>query len=158
MGQSKNPGSFRVFVLPLQNIEEVKLKNPSVGMSTYFTRAVDIDMVCNSTSGYIYAKLPHFLFFGEVFHKGKDNFSRNLLLRVRKGILGGKTMRISGALLDYIQERCDYIVTQRKKISEEELAKIRKCYEKNPEKLVKSKTFEAAIADKRSSIEQAEKT
>lgn len=146
--QRANPNGYTINVIPVDDIVGIKGDCAPVGLSQYFTGSIDNDLICNSTSGYVYAKIPHFLIFGKIFARSSNSFSKNTLIRVRKGILGGNTLRPAPDVWHYILERANWAQQCKSRLSDRQKEMIQSAIAKDPSRVQNSRTQRSAMADR----------
>ena len=147
LDKAPHPGRFTVNVFPVDDLASVTLPTPPKGLSQYYTGAVDMDLVCSPRCGYVYAKIPHFLFWGCVFLRGREYFSKNTLIRVRRGTLGGPTMQMPQDLARYILNRCDLIDAKKSEMSEAQREVLQKTLDRDLGRVQESRSLKSALAD-----------
>jgi hypothetical protein len=104
LGMRADPGRFEQHVFPVDTLEGGPRKLMSPFLNRYFLRAVQEDVIANRDSVVTYAKLGRILLFGFVHPP------RGLLgwkIRLRKGYIAPKTMRMPFALGLWIREQAE---------------------------------------------------
>ncbi len=148
LGREKHPKEFCVNVVPVDDVMKVEGDVRVSGISQYFTGSIDMDLVCNAKAGYVYAKIPHFLIFGRVYDRTSDSFSKNTLIRLRKGKLGGSKMRPQPDLWHYVIDRAAWVQQHvHANLSAEQKKAIADTVAKNPGKASQSRSSKSAQAD-----------
>lgn len=142
-----SPGDFTINVFPVDDIETATVADIPYGASQYNTGAIDMDLVCCDQHGHVYVKLPYFLIFGKIFEKRSPKFSKNTLVRLKKGNLGGRNMCMPENMMDYIHSRTQVIRDQTGRISERQWSSIMKSVEQNPERVANSRSMKSAMFD-----------
>lgn len=149
LGVRPHPGEFVVNVLPMDFVVEKHPSNPlPSGINRYFARAIDMDLICTETTGHVFVKIPHFCFFGRIFLKRRDPFSKNTLLRKSKGILGGSILHVDGSIIKYLHSRCEHASQVAASLSERQNEIIRNTLKKDPGRMVRSHSMQAWKYDK----------
>lgn len=147
LGNVESPGNHRLWCCPVDDISNASLKNKPIGMSTYFTGAIDLDLVSNSSSGFVYIKLPYFLFFGEIFNDTKRKFSSNLQVRLKGGKLAEGDMHISEDILNYVLERGKISKDKNAELSDKQKELLEKSVQKDFSRAKNSRSMKSFLAD-----------
>jgi hypothetical protein len=148
LGEADSVGEYCVNVIPMDNLTSSPTSVPE-GICQYITGSIDMDLISNLDSGHVYVKLPYFFIFGRIFENRRGRFSNNTLIHTNKGVLGGKRMRIERSISNYIESRAQYISRQSDELSLNQRQNIKKTIERDPERLLKSRTAASVLADLR---------
>lgn len=147
LDEIEHPQGFTVNVIPVDDVMTSTVPNTPKRTSQYNTGAVDMDLVCDTKSGFVYVKIPYFWVFGKIFAHRDDLFSKNTLIRRRNGQLGGRNMAMSQTILEYIHSRSRLVEQASKAISPKQLETIKRAVEQNPERALASRSVKSAMLD-----------
>ena len=104
LGFRSDPGEFEQHIFPVDTLEAGPRKLMSPFLNRYLLRAVQESVILGTESVLTYAKLGRILLFGFV------RAPRELVgwkIRLRKGYIGPKGMRMPFWILDYIREQAN---------------------------------------------------
>jgi hypothetical protein len=147
LDQLPHPGRFTIHVIPIDNVTSSTVPNTPLRPSQYNTGAIDMDLVCCESWGHVYVKIPYFFIFGTIFEKRSPKFSMNTLIRLKRGNLGGMNMVMPQNIMEYIHSRSRLIESQREVLTQKQLEGIIKAVERDPKRMVESRSFESAAFD-----------
>jgi hypothetical protein len=149
LDESEHPQGFTVNVIPVDDVFRSTVPNTPKRPSQYNTGAVDMDLVCDSKSGFVYVKIPYFWVFGKIFAHRDDLFSKNTLIRRQKGQLGGLNMSMPRSILEYVHSRSVLVEQASQAMSLKQLETIKRAVEQNPERVLASRSVKSAMLDER---------
>jgi hypothetical protein len=144
-GTAANPGIFEQHIYPLDTLESGPASLP-VGINPYLLRSVDMDVVAAPGTVFVYTKMLRLMVIGFVqiaderdWHGGK--------LHVRKGLLGTRTYRMPGRMLEYFSRRVEAVAVAQRSLSPRQRARTRRLIDRNLDRLVGTEIFRATDAD-----------
>lgn len=105
-----------------------------------------MDLIRNSQDIYVYTKLPSFICFGVIRDRNTTPM-RNSRISPNQGTIKPFQLSFPIGFFDYLNEKAMAITEAYKKIPSHQLNKISDFIKNNPDKVSKSKTFEAIMAD-----------
>lgn len=146
LGNTSNLYQYEQHLFPLERIESAnELALPS-SINRYFLRTLGMDIVGNSTNQYIFTKIPSFIILGVI--KAKNlNKMRSSRVALKSGKVSPQKYVWPDNLATYVFERAEEIITLHKMIPEQHLESFERYIYENPEKVVKSKQFQAFLSD-----------
>jgi hypothetical protein len=147
LGERLHPNRFKIHVFPIDDVSESTFPNTPSKISQYYTGAIDMDLVCCESWGYVYVKIPYFLIFGTIFETRSSKFSRNTLICLKKGNLGGSTMTMPDILMNYVHSRSRLVEDASKILTARQLDVMTKAAERDPKRLERSRSLKSAISD-----------
>lgn len=142
-----HPGSYTVHVFPVDDVSGSSVPNTPSKTSQYNTGAIDMDLVCCESWGHVYVKIPYFLVFGTIFEKRSPKFSKNTLVRLKKGNLGGRNMAMAENIMEYVHSRSRLVEDSSKLLTEKQLDVMLKAAERDPKRLAGSRSLKSAESD-----------
>ncbi|WP_341533270.1 hypothetical protein [Vibrio cholerae] len=146
LGKASNLYEFEQHIYPLDVIASTSFDNLPTNINRYFLRATAMDIVGNSQGTYIYTKLPSFIVLGVVKCK-QSREMRSSRVAISGGIMSPQEYVFPDGFDGYIIDAANKISELYEQIPADQLAKIEKYVIDNPDKVLKSKLFEAIAHD-----------
>lgn len=139
-------GEFEVHVLPLDAIEESTYTNLPSGVNRYLLRAVQMERIWTNQSAFVVAKLARLLVIGFIREPERDRW---LGTRIDScsGIIEPGTIVIPMWLQKWIIEQAVHLTGIDQRVSDRQKQKIRATMELDPDRVLRSDTFEALVRD-----------
>ncbi|MAX52450.1 MAG: hypothetical protein CMH22_10760 [Methylophaga sp.] len=146
LGETDNLNQYEQHLFPLEKIESTDSHELPPSINRYFLRIMGMDIVGNSMDHYIFTKLPSFMLLGVI--KAKNvKLMRSSRIAIKSGILSPRDYRWPDGLASYIFEKADEITKLHRSIPQKHLDSFDKYIQENPEKVIKSKQFQAFLDD-----------
>ncbi|HDV5527446.1 TPA: hypothetical protein RI778_003586, partial [Vibrio cholerae] len=146
LGKASHLYEFEQHIYPLDVIASTSFDNLPTNINRYFLRATAMDIVGNSQGTYIYTKLPSFIVLGVVKCK-QSREMRSSRVAISGGIMSPREYVFPDGFDGYIIDAANKISELYEQIPADQLAKIEKYVIDNPDKVLKSKLFEAIAHD-----------
>lgn len=146
LGETNNLYQFEQHLFPLEKIESTDSHNLPPNINRYFSRIMSMDIVGNSTDQYIFTKLPSFMLLGVIKAKNLKKI-RPSRIAIKSGVLSPKEYRWPDGFSNYIFGKAEEIIALHQSIPQKHLDGFDKYIKDNPEKVIKSKQFQAFLDD-----------
>ena len=146
LGHQPNPGSHEQHMLVVDVVKGTSTNNVPPNISRYLARTIDLDVAHTQDSAISYAKMGRFVLFGfvEIKHPRRWKGTR---LHVQRGRFGQHDIELPSYIGDYLFARARFTAEKSSKISERQQAKIRRSYERDLDRAVRSETLRAMHHD-----------
>jgi hypothetical protein len=138
-------GPYELHVLPLGIATETTQEDLPPNTNFYLARAVETHVASNDQAAFVYVKMGPMLTFGFFDGPPAGNLEGTKVFETG-GFVGGR-MRVAQAVVDYIADRVRVTMTNQRLRSQRQRALIRDAYKRNPDRLARSDTFRAVMAD-----------
>ena len=127
-------------------IEHASIAYAPPNISRYLARAIDPYVAHTQDSAITYAKMGRFVLFGFVAIK-HPRLWKGTKLHVRHGQFGQRYIELPSDIGDFIFGRARLAAEKYSQISEQQLASIRKSYERDPDRAAQSESLRAMHHD-----------
>lgn len=141
-----NPASFEQHVILMDVMADHTINDLPKNMNRYFLRTIDFDLARSERSAFVFVKMCRVMIFGFIQNDPKEIWE-GTRLRVRKGEVGGKNMRLPGSLLNYLKARAKHVGETEAKISDRQLDKIHADTVKAGDRAIESETLAVTLHD-----------
>lgn len=142
LGESKSPGPYTHHMFFAGYVRHTTADVPR-GFQTYLMRAVDSTVAGSSTALLVYTKLPAIVFVSHVVPTEPHGWRRTRIRR--KGDIGGGQV-LDGPSGRFLLDRATEVLA-RWKLSSQQQVKVSNDLLKDPERSLRSKSFEAFLAE-----------
>lgn len=146
LGEADNLYQYEQHLFPLEKIESTDSNELPSNINRYFLRAIAMDIVGNSTDQYIFTKIPSFMLLGVIKAKNVKRM-RSSRIAIKSGILSPRAYRWPDGFANYVFDKSEEIITLHQSIPQQHLDSFDKYIKENPEKVIKSKQFQAFLDD-----------
>lgn len=146
LGETENLYQYEQHLFPLEKIESTDSYDLPPSINRYFLRIMGMDIVGNSTDQYIFTKLPSFMLLGVIKAKNVKAM-RSSRIAINSGVLSPREYRWPDGFASYVFEKADEIIELHQSIPQKHLDSFDKYIKENPEKVIKSKQFQAFLDD-----------
>ncbi len=145
LGHSDNLGRYEQHVIPVESIRNIEGK-VSPRLNRYLMRVIHSDLIASNSSRMIYSKIPGFLILGLVTvpYSSKLRSSR---VALGDGYISPRVYHADSKLFEYINSKADELGDSHSRMSDKQKAVIKKFFDENPDRVIKSGTFEAFMDD-----------
>lgn len=147
LGERANVRPYTHHVLPLETIDLSTVRGAPSNMNRYFARSVDMDVVHNANSAFVYAKLCRLLIVGFIRMPDRSEW-RGTSIQYGDGSIE-MAQHVPGLFGKYMMEKAGQMDRVHADISEKQKAKLRKIVADNPDRVAESGGFKAMIEDVR---------
>lgn len=138
-----HPGRYEQRVVLLGAVERLSGGFPP-NANRYFMRGIEMDVAAAESSAFTYAKLGPFALFGMVEASERWDGTK---VNANEGTVGPKEYTFPESIFDYWADRARRHHAAYRRISQEQQDKLEADIIKNPERFLKSGTFEAMRRD-----------
>lgn len=147
LGQCPHPMSYEQHMLPMGIVVDFKgLPDIPPNINRYILRTVDLDIGYDSTNIFVYSKMCKVMLVGFINIKEPKQWG-GTKLHINKGILGSKKYSLPDYFGEYQFNRARRIGAIQEKLSLRQKEKIDLDYIADPERAIRSETFEAMDQD-----------
>ena len=146
LGDRPHPGHHEQHMFVADIVEHASVANAPPNISRYLTRAIDPYVAHTQDSAITYAKMGRFVLFGFIAFKHPRRWN-GTKLHVRHGLFGQRDIELPSDIGDFIFGRARLAAEKYSQISEQQLAKIRKSYERDPDRAAQSESLRAMHHD-----------
>jgi hypothetical protein len=146
LGKEVNLFKYEQHVYPLDRIESTTESSLPPNINRYFLRTMAMDIIGNTTEIFLYTKLPSFIVMGAVRSK-ELNKMRPSRIALKRGKLSPRKYWWPDGFINYIVEKSNAITAIHDSMPDHHKKNINEYVKNNPEKVVKSKLFEAIMYD-----------
>lgn len=141
-----HPGGFNVHIFPVDTIESGHLPGNPGSINMYLVRGVDMNLIYNEVRGHVCVKLPYMIILGRIFDL-EPKFGESSRIRVQKGMIGHKNLKITGDVWNFLFTRSRLIDEKFETMSARQKSKVDEAILQNPERSQNSPSFEAGVKD-----------
>jgi uncharacterized protein YlaI len=146
LGESNNLYQYEQHLFHVNTISSTNSNILPPSINRYFLRVIGMDIIGNSVDQYIYTKIPSFILLGVI--KAKDvKLMRSSRIAISSGRLTPTEYRWPDGFSNYIFEEAEEIIKLHKIMPEKHLEKFDTYIKENPEKIIRSKQFQAFLND-----------
>lgn len=146
LGEESNLYEYEQHLFPLEKIASTDSNELPSSINRYFLRIMGMDIVGNNTDQYIFTKIPSFMLLGVI--KAKNvNAMRSSRISINSGKLSPREYVWPDGFADYVFEKADEVIELHREIPQKHLDKFDKHIRENPDKVIKSKQFQAFLDD-----------
>lgn len=146
IGEADNLNQYEQHLFPLEKIESTDSQNLPPSINRYFLRIMGMDIVGNSTDQYVFTKLPSFMLLGVIKARNVKPI-RSSRIAINSGVLSPRKYRWPDGFASYIFEKADEFIEVHQRIPQKHLESFDKYIRENPEKVIKSRQFQAFLDD-----------
>lgn len=146
LGNGNNLNQYEQHLYPLESIDSTSYKKLPININRYFLRTMAMDIIGNSDNIYIYTKLPSFILLG-IIKAQNPKVMRSSRIALGSGQLSPRVYTFPDGVGGYIFGSADKVEEAYNKIPESDLEKFEEYIQNNPDKVAKSKLFEAFMHD-----------
>ena len=146
LGDRPHPGRHEQHMFVANIVEHASVANAPPNISRYLARAIDPYVAHTQDSAITYAKMGRFVLFGFIAFKHPRRWN-GTKLHVRHGVFGQRDIELPSDIGDFICGRARLAAEKYSQISEQQQARIRKSYEKDPDRAAQSETLRAMHHD-----------
>lgn len=147
LGEEVDLFQYEQHVFPLQQIKLTAKSGLPPNTNRYFLRIMAMGIVGNSTNLYIYTKLPCFIILGAVKSKELQK-AQSSRIALKEGRLSPRRYWWPNEFISYIVSNAKAVTEAHDSIPNSQKAHFDEYIKNNPEKALKSKTFEAFMRDR----------
>ncbi len=148
LGQRPHPGENEQHFLPLDAIESHTTSGMPPNINRYILRSVDIDIVHNEKSAFIYSKLGRFIILGFI-EKPSPSQWKGTKLHVNNGLIKPQEYTVPNPFGEYLQDKAKRMAKIQDHISEKQNKKIDETLYKDLNRVANSESFKAMSHDVR---------
>lgn len=146
LGAANNLYQYEQHLFPLEKIESMDSFRLPPSINRYFLRTLGMDIIGNNADQYIFTKLPLFILLGVI--KAKNiNAMRSSRISIKSGALSPREYRWPDGFVGYLFEKADEIIALHQSIPQKHRDSFDRYIRENPEKVIKSKQFQAFLDD-----------
>lgn len=146
LGQDDNLHQYEQHLFPLEQIESTTQSGLPTNINRYLLRTMAMDVIGNSSDIMVYTKLPAFILLG--FVKVSDpKRMRSSRIALKNGKISPRTYYWPDGFINYLVEKASKVKEVTRNINSIQQNKIAEYVKENPEKVARSKTFEAFLSD-----------
>ncbi len=146
LGETSNLNEYEQHLFPLEKIASTDSNELPTSINRYFLRTIGMDIVGNSIDQYIFTKMPSFILLGVIKAKNLKAM-RSSRIAINSGQLSPRAYRWPDGFASYIFEKADEVIQLHRNIPQQHLDSFNKYIKGNPEKVIKSKQFQAFLED-----------
>jgi hypothetical protein len=145
LGEVDNLYQYEQHVFPLEKIKSTNTALP-FSINRYFLRGIGMDIIGNNTDQYIFTKMPSFIFLGLI--KAKNvKLIKSSKVAIKSGSLSPRKYMWPDGFAQYVFDQAEEIIGLHQSIPQKHLDSFDKYIRENPEKVIKSKQFQAFLDD-----------
>ena len=146
LGDRPHPGRHEQHIFVANIVEHASVANAPPNIGRYLARAIDPYVAHTQDWAITYAKMGRFVLFGFIAFKHPRRWN-GTKLHVRHGLFGQRDIELPSDIGDFIFGRAQLAAEKYSQISEQQLAKIRKSYERDPDRAAQSESLRAMHHD-----------
>ena len=146
LGDRPHPGRHEQHMFVADIVEHASVANAPPNISRYLARAIDPYVAHTQDSAITYAKMGRFVLFGFIAFKHPRRWN-GTKLHVRHGVFGQRNIELPSNIGDFIFGRARLAAEKYSQISEQQIARIKKSYEKDPDRAAQSESLRAMHHD-----------
>jgi hypothetical protein len=146
LGTRDNLDQYEQHLYPLEKIESTDVEGMPANINRYILRTMAMDIVGNSSNLLIYTKLPCFILLGLV-HSDESTKMRSSRIALGSSKISPRSYYWPTGLYEYISDKARESAEAHDRIPENDHKKIDDFAKRNPDKVLKSKLFEAWHSD-----------
>ena len=146
LGQSTDAEPYAHHLLFLDIVADAQGLDVPQGFHWYLLRGVDATVVSSSQNVFVYTKLPGLIFWSGVKPAKPEGWEGTLVSR--KGVIGTNQEVSQAGFGDFLVDRVHQGSKLFNKISSRQRERIGQALLENPERSIKSRTFETYLAER----------
>jgi hypothetical protein len=145
LDEVSNPGRFEQRLVVLGAIAKAPVNRRfQPNSNRYFMRGLDIDLASSASSAFTYAKIGPFSLFGMIQSHERWQGTK---VNASAGTVGPREYELPQSLFEYWMDRAERQSRAYRKISAAHQEKLEAAIRLNPERFLRSGTFEAMVED-----------